>query len=118
MKQLVKTFCWYLKRKRRKANIRNDGYSQYGQDITVFELLGSPKNGFFLDIGANDGKTYSNSLLFEEKGWEGICIEPHPTIFVELEKTRKCHLINSCVSGTDGIVQFFIHCPLSGYKGV
>ena len=104
----LRNISWYLKRKRRKANSRNDGHSQYGQDVTVYELLGKPQTGFFLDIGANDGKTFSNSLLFEENGWEGICVEPHPEIFKQLDAHRKCHLINACVSDTDGIVKFMM----------
>ena len=106
--QLLKNIRWYLKRKRRKANSKNDGHSQYGQDVTVYELLGKPQTGFFLDIGANDGKTFSNSLLFEENGWEGICVEPHPEMFKTLEAHRKCHLINACVSDTDGTVNFMM----------
>ena len=97
---------WYLKRKLRKKNCRNDGYSQYGQDQIVFELLGKPKTGVFIDIGANDGLTFSNSFLFEEKGWQGICIEPHPTIFIELQNNRKCHCVNACIADKDGWVNF------------
>ena len=97
---------WYLKRKLRKKNCRNDGYSQYGQDQIVFELLGKPKTGVFIDVGANDGLTFSNSFLFEEKGWQGICIEPHPTIFSELQNNRKCHCVNACIADKDGWVDF------------
>ena len=97
---------WYLKRKCRKKNCRNDGHSQYGQDQVALELLGKPKTGVFVDIGANDGLTFSNSLLFEEKGWQGICIEPHPTIFSELQNNRKCHCVNACITDKDGWVDF------------
>ena len=97
---------WYLKRKCRKKNCRNDGHSQYGQDQVAFELLGKPKTGVFIDIGANDGLTFSNSLLFEERGWQGICIEPHPTIFSELQNNRKCHCVNACIAAKDGLVDF------------
>lgn len=103
-----RNISWYLKRKRRKANSRTDGHSQYGQDVTVYELLENPDKGFFLDIGANDGTTFSNSLLFEEKGWEGICVEPHPEIFKKLEAHRNCHLVNACISNIDGTVDFMM----------
>lgn len=102
------TLYWYLKRKQRKKNSRTDGHSQYGQDMTVFELLGKPHNGVFLDIGANDGVSFSNSLLFEEKGWTGICVEPHPVIFKTLQEKRKCHLVNACISDVDGTVDFLV----------
>lgn len=37
-----------------------------------------------LDIGANDGKTFSNSLKVIELGWNGILIEPSPKAFALL----------------------------------
>lgn len=99
---------WYVKRRCRKMNIRRDGYSQYGQDRTVFEVLGGPAAGVFLDIGANDGVTFSNSLLFEQHGWEGICVEPHPQSFAALANNRNCHLVNACVADQDGTVNFLV----------
>jgi FkbM family methyltransferase len=97
---------WYLKRKRRKANIRMGGYSQYGQDLACYDLLQQKKGGFFMDIGANDGITFSNSFLFEEKGWKGVCVEPHPIVFQTLNEKRSCHCLNACISEQDGIVDF------------
>ena len=40
------------------------------------------KGGFFIEAGANDFETDSNTLLFELKhNWTGILVEPNPTIF-------------------------------------
>jgi FkbM family methyltransferase len=97
---------WWLKRRRRKSNIRKGYHSQYGQDFTAHELLGKPTSGVFMDIGANDGIKFSNSLFFEELGWEGICVEPNPTIFEKLRNARNCHCINSCVSDRDETIDF------------
>lgn len=99
---------WYIHRKRRKSNIRKDGHSQYGQDVVVYELLGCPPQGVFIDIGANDGVTFSNSLLFEEKGWTGVCVEPHPDIFQNLPQNRNCHLVNACIADEDEWVDFLV----------
>lgn len=99
---------WFIQRKCRKANIRGEGYSQYGQDVTVFDLLGKPSCGVFLDIGANDGFTFSNSLLFEEHGWSGVCVEPHPLMFQTLKQRRNCHLVNACISDADNTVNFMV----------
>ena len=41
-------------------------YSQTRQDFIVDQLLCNKKNGFFLDIGANDGITFSNTYFFEK----------------------------------------------------
>lgn len=102
------TLYWYLQRKRRKSNIRGGGHSQYGQDLWAFDLLGRPEHGVFLDIGANDGVSLSNTLMFEEKGWTGICVEPHPGIFERLQASRACHLVNACIDAQDGKVDFMV----------
>lgn len=99
---------WYFKRKCRKANIRKGTPSQYGQDQVVYELLGRPENGIFVDIGANDGVSFSNSLFFEEKNWTGLCIEPHPTAFKALEGARSCQCLNACVLDSDTKVDFLV----------
>ena len=54
-------------------------YSQCGQDKWAYENLFKNKNdGFFIEIGADDGIHFSNTKFFEDLGWNGICIEPSP----------------------------------------
>ena len=39
-------------------------------------------NGFFVELGANDGFSQSNSLYFEiKRNWRGVLIEPTPHNF-------------------------------------
>lgn len=46
--------------------------------------------GFFLDIGAYDGKTFSNTLALAESGtWCGVCVEPSPSSFPHLKELHK-----------------------------
>jgi hypothetical protein len=53
-------------------------FSQYKQDEFLDKVLFKKKqNGFFIEIGAHDGISFSNSFFFEKnRSWEGICIEP------------------------------------------
>lgn len=62
--------------------------SQWQQDKILNELIfKNKKNGFFVDVGAHDGKDISNSLFFEEYlNWDGICIEPNAKVYKELLK--------------------------------
>lgn len=46
--------------------------------------------------------------MFEEKGWTGICVEPHPVIFEKLEEIRHCHLVNACIADEDRLVDFLV----------
>jgi len=66
------------------------------------------KDGFFIDIGAYDGIIGSNTYIFEQIGWKGICIEPQPNIFRQLKRNRKCDLYNVALSSRSGEnVEFF-----------
>lgn len=68
---------------------------------------------FFVDVGAHDGITYSNSGFMElDLGWSGICIEPHPDVFPKLQQNRNCKLINCCVSEINDEIEFLV---LAGY---
>jgi FkbM family methyltransferase len=79
-------------------------YSQYGQDIfLVEELFQGKTGGFFVDIGAHDGITLSNTYYLEKNlGWTGICVEPNPTVYAKLLKNRKCICLNGAVSDRKG----------------
>jgi FkbM family methyltransferase len=67
----------------------------------------------YVDIGANDGYTYSNTIYFENVlNWKGICIEPHPTAFKKLENTRKSANYNCCISDKDENIDFLL---IEGY---
>jgi FkbM family methyltransferase len=88
-------------------------YSQYGQDKFLFENFFKEKsNGFYLDIGAHDGITLSNTYLFEKLGWDGVCIEPIPDVFTKLKSNRNCKLFNCVLSNKKGTENFLV---LEGY---
>ena len=64
-------------------------YSQLGQDKEVLTFYKNKKNGYFIEIGANNGITLSNTYLLEKKyNWKGICVEPIPEIYNILCKKR------------------------------
>jgi FkbM family methyltransferase len=65
-------------------------YSQIGQDQYYIEKIAKfKKNGFFLDIGANNGIHTSNTAALEFfLGWSGICIEANPVLISDLIKNR------------------------------
>ena len=59
-------------------------------------------NGFFIELGANDGKTQSNTLYFERyRNWTGIMVEPTSHNFLKCIKNRNLAtktFCNACVS--------------------
>ena len=47
------------------------------------------KKGFFIECGANDGISQSNTYFLEKKyGWNGLLIEPIPKLFEKCKITR------------------------------
>lgn len=94
--------------------LKKDGYfSQYGQDKWIDEkIFSGKKEGTFVDIGANDGITFSNTYLLEKKGWKGIAVEPIPSVYDELVTHRKCITVHGGVAPKTGKEYFRI---ITGY---
>jgi FkbM family methyltransferase len=83
-------------------------YSQFEQDKFVYENFFQGKiDGYFVDIGAHDGITFSNSKFFEDLGWTGVCIEPNPKVFKILQAGRKCKCVMKAIADHTGTAQFF-----------
>ena len=83
-------------------------YSQCGQDKYLNEkCFRNKRGGVFVDIGAHDGISYSNTYYFEKVlGWRGICIEPQPDIFKKLIQNRTAICIQGAISNFTGTAPF------------
>ena len=110
--QMIQKFIHYINRYRyhRTHNMLpslEGGSGASGQDMLVYELLGKKDNGIFIDIGANDGLTISNTYFLEKNcDWSGIAIEPIPSIFEKLKSNRSCDVIHGCVTPKSGKAKF------------
>lgn len=88
-------------------------YSQNDEERVLVELFDKAgiKQGRFLDIGAYDGKTFSNTLRLTELGWSGVCVEPSPTAFSGLIKIHQNNpeiiLVNAAISVHGGWLEFY-----------
>lgn len=85
--------------------------SQCNEDQYLYENYfkdDETQNGFFIELGAMDGVTYSNTLFFERTlGWTGILIEPQVEMYNALVKNRpNCHNFNYAISEIGGEVEF------------
>jgi len=64
-------------------------FSQEGEDVLLYNLFQSRKNGCYVDIGAHNPKRFSNTFLFYLLGWRGINVEPDPSSIDEFRRFRK-----------------------------
>jgi len=82
-------------------------YSQSDQDKWVCFLLNNKVNGYFIDIGAYDGISTSNTYTLEKfLNWNGICIEANPSAFFNLNQNRRCINVHAAVSDNNGTCTF------------
>ena len=57
----------------------SENFSQAYQDMFVLSILNGKKNGYYLEIGAFDGISLSNTYLLEKQfGWDGISVDIEP----------------------------------------
>lgn len=54
-------------------------YAQNHEDVLLWRALKDIKNGFYIDVGANDPEVDSVTKAFYDLGWWGINIEPMPS---------------------------------------
>lgn len=90
------------------GELRSAGYcSQAGQDKWVVEtLLPTKSNAVFVDIGAHDGVSFSNTCALERLGWTGLAVEPIPEVFEKLERNRRCSTLRGCIGDPPGKRRF------------
>tara|TARA_B100000941_G_scaffold276408_1_gene239033 strand:- start:78 stop:776 length:699 start_codon:yes stop_codon:yes gene_type:complete len=84
-----------LKKILKKSHARNE------LDLKLKKYLNF-SGGFFIELGAHDGITQSNTFYYEKKyNWKGILIEPVPKLFNYCKKYRSnknLYFCNACVS--------------------
>ena len=82
--------------------------SELGQDFFALESSHYINDGFFVDIGASDGFTASNSFILEKfYNWNGICVDPNPVFMQSLYNSRNCIASNLCVYNESGKIMPF-----------
>lgn len=83
--------------------------SQFGEDLVVLELFDWSATGFFVEVGAYDGRTYSVSAALESVGWDGVLVEPSPSLYERARAARPgARIVNAALSrrGSSGTAEF------------
>lgn len=88
-------------------------YSQSNEQEIIINLFKGKQKGTFLDIGANDGVTLSNTFaLANNYGWTGLLVEASPKAYERLLKNyelfdRDFDLQNVAIGKEDGFLEFY-----------
>jgi FkbM family methyltransferase len=83
--------------------------AQILQDLWVTFELQEKRQGFFVEFGATNGLTNSNTWLLETQfGWSGILAEPNPVWHEDLLSNRFCAIERRCIYSTSGETVSFL----------
>jgi FkbM family methyltransferase len=92
----------------------SESRSQLGQDVFALSFVGPRKAGFFVEFGATNGKSLSNTFLLEKHfGWTGILCEPARAWLPELQKNRTARIDVRCVYSSSELMLNFLETDMS-----
>ena len=87
-------------------------FTQTDEQPVILQELADIPNGKFLDVGAYDGQTLSNTRALALSGWWGTLVEPNPRLFMGLlqmyGQDSRFTLINAAMSDKSGLTRFFL----------
>lgn len=74
--------------------------------------------GFYVEIGAFDGRKKNSTIILEQAGWNGVCVEPTPKSFLQLQKNRNCRCENVAVWKEDGSKEYALYENDPAWNGI
>jgi FkbM family methyltransferase len=74
-------------------------YSQNGEDALLHRMFPGKTDGVFVEVGCIDGLKFSNTYVFEQLGWTGVCIEAHQGYIDALRRNRPRSQVFACAVG-------------------
>ena len=95
--------AWRLERRRKRRLVaeargsdRQSKPALHEMDTKLDAIIGRD-GGFFVEAGANDGYTQSNTYWLERfRGWRGLLVEPMPELAAEARKSRPASTVVQC----------------------
>lgn len=75
--------------------------SQHGEELFAWSQLGFKSQGVFVEIGAHDGISLSNSQFFEGIGWKCLLVEANPGLVGKCRQNRPDAIVVHAAVGAD-----------------
>tara|TARA_B110000503_G_C6975159_1_gene340824 strand:+ start:141 stop:725 length:585 start_codon:yes stop_codon:yes gene_type:complete len=74
--------------------------------------------GFYIEIGAFDGRKKNSTIILEQAGWNGVCVEPTPASYAQLVKNRKCRCESVAIWKEDTTIDFSTYSNDPAWNGI
>ncbi|HWX20986.1 MAG TPA: FkbM family methyltransferase [Candidatus Binatia bacterium] len=81
------------------------------QDEFVWQFFDCRREGFFVEVGANEPVDGSLTWLLEQNGWRGLLVEPQRNLYEMLQRQRPASQVvcAACTApGKQGLVDLYI----------
>jgi len=72
----------------------------------IWRSFNGRKDGYFVDVGANEPKRGSQTWLLEDQGWSGLLIEPQARLCERLRRERPRSRVFQVACGAPGHAEF------------
>lgn len=85
-------------------------------DSIYLKYFGYPSKGTFVEVGAYDGETYSNTSCLADIGWSGLYIDPileHCQMCAKRHNNNNVSTVNCSVGSVEKDVEIYIGGALS-----
>jgi FkbM family methyltransferase len=94
-------------------------YAQHGEDLWLerhWHRLGLPTDGIFVEVGVGNGRDMSNTLWLENRGWDGLLIEPDPRLHDIIRANRRARLVPYAIGHKPAPFCLMDDASLSGFR--
>ena len=94
--------------------------SQGGEDAFLNRHFNGTRHGTYLDIGCNDGIDGSNTYYFQQRGWQGVCVEADPAKFLQIQPhSGRRDGVNLAIANSSSCLSFArVHDRNNGLSGL
>jgi len=92
-------------------------HAQHGEDIFLWNHFGRKADGYFIEVGAHDGVSLSNTYAFEAIGWKGLLVEANPDVAELCRKNRPESIVAHTAVGAPGQADRIVFHTVSGDEG-
>ena len=83
-------------------------YAQNFEDVLLWRVFKDVKDGFYIDVGAQDPIIDSVSFALYERGWRGVHVEPVPMYAEKLRASRPDEeVVQAAIACQEGELSFF-----------
>lgn len=73
-------------------------FPQELEDTLKADFFGALRDGYFVEVGANEPQRASQTWDFEQRGWRGILVEPQPDLAERLRRERNAQVVAAACS--------------------